>query len=125
MNRTQRSFLLNLTMKAFSTHQRLFQMMCIFPLPDETKLWKKYLWIIFAISLHVMEILGLISSVMFVITYIDVDLEGSVKTLFQIAAYVNVTYVMIITLFQRSQFTNFIKMFQTIFDASKFQLMCM
>lgn len=107
-------------MKAFETHQRIFQLMCIFPMTADIELWKQLLVKIFAVTLHITEILGLVTSLMFVGKYATSDLEGSVKTLFQIAAYSNVIFVMVVAFIKRSQIVNFIQTYQIIYDTSKF-----
>lgn len=106
-------------MEAFSTHQRLFKLLYIFPIAHDTALWKKMLIPIFGIIVPLCEVLGLLTSIAFVVKFISIDLEGSVKTVFQIAAYTNVMYVMLIAFLKRKQMLELIKTFQHIYDASK------
>lgn len=109
-------------MKAFATHRRLFRWMCIFPMAENTELWKKILMTVFGISVPLIEVFGLMASIVYVSKYATADLEGSVKTLFQIAAYINVSYVMAVAFFKRKQILNIFKRFQSIYDAREFSI---
>lgn len=109
-------------MKAFATHQRLFKLMCIWPLADDSSLWKKILITVLGVTVVLSEVLGLLASLVFVAKYVTIDLEGSVKTVFQIAAYINTTYVMFIAFSRRQRIIKLIKKFQRIYDASRLWL---
>lgn len=109
-------------MKAFATHQRLFKLMCIWPLADDSSLWKKILITVLGVTVVFSEVLGLLASLVFVAKYVTIDLEGSVKTVFQIAAYINTTYVMFTAFSRRQRIIKLIKKFQRIYDASRLWL---
>lgn len=106
-------------MKAFPTHQRVFTMMCILPMADNTETWKKILIVLFGATVPLSVISGFLASVVYVSKYATVDLEESVKTVYQIAAYMNVSYTVTLALLRRNQILEVIKKFQSIYDASK------
>lgn len=106
-------------MKAFATHQLVFNWMSILPVANETALWKRILMNIFAITVTLFEVLGLLTSVVFVEKFASIDLEGSVKTVFQIAAYANVTYVLFVAFLSRKKMSKLINKFQRIYETSE------
>lgn len=105
-------------MKAFSTQRRIFQLMCIFPLADDATLWKRITVFIFGFATTLSQLLALITSVVYVSKYATVDVEDSAKTIFQIAAYVNSSYLMCVAFLKRNQMLYIVKKFQRIYDAS-------
>lgn len=106
-------------MKAFKTHQATFTLMCILPMAESTQLWKRIFIVIFGITIPISVLCGLGASLVYVSRYANVDLEGAVKTVFQIAAYVNVSYMIIIAFFKRSKIIKVFRTFQNIYDTSK------
>lgn len=107
-------------MEAFSTHRRIFQLMCIFPLAHKANLWKRMTVFILGFVATLSQILALLTSVVYVSKYATVDLEDSAKTIFQIAAYVNSSYLMCAAFLKRNQMLQVVDKFQRIYDASMF-----
>lgn len=105
-------------MEAFSTHRRIFQLMCIFPMTDKANLWKRTMVFMLGLATTLSQILGLLSSVVYVSKYATVDLEDSAKTIFQIAAYTNTSYTLTAAFLKRNQMLQIINKFQRIYDAS-------
>lgn len=62
---------------------------------------------------------GLLSSIVYVSKYAKDNLEESVKTIYQIAAYTNVTYMMVIAFLKRKEIFAIFRRFQEIYDKSK------
>lgn len=110
-------------MEAFSTHQRIFQLMCIFPLADEANIWKRMTVFVLGITTTLSQILGLLTSIVYVSIYAKEDLEDSAKTIFQIAAYVNTSYLMCVAFLKRNQMLHIVNEFQRIYDTSMLYLL--
>lgn len=111
-------------MKVFRTHHFIFTLMCIFPKGETTPLWKQVLILIFGIIIPTSVLWGFAASFVYVLKFANVDLEESVKTVFQIAAYVNVSYMMIIAFLKRDKIINIFNRFQHIYDNSKSEDCC-
>lgn len=107
-------------MKAFSTQRRIFQLMCIFPLIDEASMWKRMTVFILGFATTLSQILALVTSIVYVSKYATVDLEDSAKTIFQIAAYANSSYLMCVAFLKRNQMLHIVNKFQLIYNASMF-----
>ena len=105
-------------MEAFSTQRRIFQIMSIFPLVDEASMWKRITVFILGLATTLSQILGLVTSIVYVSKYATVDLEDSAKTVFQIAAYMNSSYLMCVAFLKRKQMLQIVQKFQRIYDAS-------
>lgn len=111
-------------MKAFTTQRRIFQLMCIFPLADETKLWKRIVVFCFGLATTLSQLLALLTSIVYVSKYANVNLADSARTIFQIAAYVNTSYLMCVAFLKRKQMLHIVNEFQRIYDASTSDLVC-
>lgn len=105
-------------MKAFSTQCRIFQLMCIFPLADEASAWKRITVFCLGLATTLSQVLGLVTSVVYVSKYVHIDLEASAKAIFQIAAYANTSYLMCVAFLKRKKMRKIIYKFQHIYDAS-------
>lgn len=106
-------------MKAFKSHNRIFTLMCILPISENSELWEKILRLIFGFTVSVSVSCGLVSSIIYVSKYADDNLEESVKTIFQIAAYLNVVYLMAIGFLKKNDIFDIFNKFQNIYDDSK------
>lgn len=104
-------------MKAFKTHQRIFTLMCILPIAELADLWKKIFRLIFGLTILFSVLCGLVSSIVYVTKYSNDNLEESVKTVFQIAAYANVTYMMGTAFLKRDNISDVLSRFQKIYDS--------
>lgn len=109
------------TRKAFKTHNRVFTLMCILPIPDDTELWQQIFRLFFGFTVSVSVSCGLVSSIVYVSKYAGDNLEESVKTIFQIAAYANVTYMMVIAFLKQRKIKEILRRFQETYDNSKQQ----
>lgn len=104
-------------MEAFSTHRRIFQLMCIFPLPDESSVWERMIVFMLGIATTLSQILALLTSIVYVLN-VSTDIADSVKTVFQIAAYMNSSYLMCVAFLKRNHMLHIVNKFQRIYDAS-------
>lgn len=105
-------------MEAFATHRRIFQLMCIFPLTDKAELWERMMVFMLGFATTLSQILALLTSIVYVSKYATVDLEDSAKTIFQIAAYMNSSYLMCVAFLKRNQMLLIVNKFQRIYVAS-------
>lgn len=106
-------------MKAFAIHQATFTLLCVLPIPNHIQLWKKLLMLAFGIIVPVSVWSGLLASIVYVSKYAHVDLVESVKTVFQIAAYANVSYMLTTAFLKQQSIIDVFKRFQDIYDSSE------
>lgn len=97
----------------------MLTLMCILPSTDSDEFWKNILRLIFAFTLSMSVAGGLAASIVYVSKYAGDNLEESVKTVYQIIAYANVTYVMVTAYLKRNDFRAILRRFQEVYDASK------
>lgn len=81
-------------------------------------MWKRTAVFILGISTTLSQILALLTSIVYVSRYASEDLEDSAKTVFQIAAYTNSSYLMCVSFLKRNQILHIVNEFQRIYDTS-------
>lgn len=93
--------------------------MCILPISENSELWEKILRLISGFTVSVSVSCALVSSIIYFSKYADDNLEESIKTIFQIAAYFNGTYLMAIGFLKQNEIFDILNKFQNIYDDSK------
>lgn len=88
-------------------------------MPEGTGVWEKILILIFGFTVTASVSCGLVSSTIYVLKYAGDNLEESVKTIFQIAAYANAVYMMCTAFIKHSDIEELLREYQNIYDASE------
>lgn len=106
-------------MIALKTTQTILTWLCIIPADEATPEWKKSAYMIFNLGTFFGNIAFLLSVTKFLITFISVDLEGSLYALFQIAAICSGIYGMTIAFILRRKYAAMIETLSDIYDERK------
>lgn len=104
-------------MNPLKTSQRVLAWLCICPFDESAN--KRTKIIIFALSIFAANLCSVAASVAFFFTFVSINLEESLYSILQIAAYFYVTYAMIMTFISRRKFNTIFEKLSKIFDTSK------
>lgn len=101
------------------TNQRVLTWLCVRPMDADENQWKKLFYIAFTITFLTIDLTGLFSSIAFFLINISIDLEESLYALFQISAFLGLTYMCIVAFLLRYKITAFLGTLSQIYDARK------
>lgn len=90
-------------MKVLATTQQVLTLLCICPIDDSTKKWKKLFYIVFSITVLSILLTQIVASTVFMIKYLSVDLERTLYAVYQIFGWLPIFYSFIIALFLRRE----------------------
>lgn len=104
-------------MKPLQTPQKIFVLFCVYP-ADEVG-WKKLACGIFTMALIVSNICGFLSSAVFFLNYVSVDLEISLYALFTVFGFLISIYADVFVFFSRHKIYNVFTKLSDIYETSK------
>lgn len=107
---------------ALKTTQTVLMWLCIAPANKTTSKWKKSAHLAFNVGVFFGNLAFLLSVTKFLITFISIDLEGSLYALFQIAAICSGIYGMTIAFLLRRKYAAMIETILQLYDERKFKL---
>lgn len=102
-------------MRPLPTNYQVLTWLCICPIDPEIQ-WKKPLYSLFSLILLITNICGLISSGTFVLSHYSVDLKLSLNGIYQIAAFLSVTFMSVMAFLLRHEITSFLENLAEIYD---------
>lgn len=106
-------------MKPLECNYRALIWLCVNPNEKNVSRWLKAIRITFALSVFVANSCAVIASIAFFSTFVSIDLEESLYSLLQIAAYIFVVYASIATFVTRRKFHKIFKDLSEIYEKCK------
>lgn len=88
-------------MKPLETMQRLLIWFCVFPAEEGTSELRKLIYIAFSVIGLISSIIGVVSSAVYTIEFLSIDLENSLYAVFQFAAASGTFYTAIVAFIYR------------------------
>lgn len=104
-------------MRPLQTPQKIFVLFCVYP-ADEVG-WKKIACGIFTTALIISNICGFLSSAVFFLNYVSVDLEISLYALFTVFGFLISIYADLFVFFSRHKIYNVFTKLSDIYETSK------
>lgn len=108
-----------LAMIPLKTNRRVLQWFCVYPANESDSLWIRFAYICFALFMLAINIIVIVVSITFFIRFASTNLEEALFTVIQLAGIVTMTYVMIITFFQRFKIIGIFKSLENIYKICK------
>lgn len=101
-------------MKALELTKHIFIVLSICPTSKDLRLLTKCLRIAIAITSMVTECMALIASVLFIVKYLENDVQNCLYAIFQVAALFSVIYMWIVAFILRNSISGIFLKFQRI-----------
>lgn len=106
-------------MKPFATNRQVLTWFCVCPFDQSTIILKKMFFIIVTLFLFASVFSGAVSSIVFFVNNLSIDLKNSFYCIFQIAAFSNLSYLYIVAFVSRKKIYAFLTTFDEIYKESK------
>lgn len=106
-------------MKPLVTNRRVLTWFCICPFDPNTSVLKKTFFGILTLFLFASALSGAISSIVFFVHNVSIDLENSLYSVLQIAANSNLSYLYLVAFFSREKISLFLATLEEIYQESK------
>lgn len=104
-------------MKPLQTPQKIFVLFCVYPAYEVG--WKKAACGLFTVAMVISNTCGFLSSAVFFIKYVSVDLESSLYALFTVFGFLISIYADLFVFFSRHTFYNVFTKLSDIYETSK------
>lgn len=111
-------FIVCFEMGPLATNQRVLTWLCICPFDQDASIWKKSFFIILTLFLFTFEVSSWVSSIIFFVTNVSVDLENCLYAVFQIAATSGLIYMWMVAFISRKRINQFLGTLANIYDES-------
>lgn len=98
--------------------RRVLSLVYVYPFEKGTSIWKKILCVIFTFIFFITAVSAFISSVLFFSGNFSTNIEQSLYSLFQIAAFSSLTYMTIVLFYSRKELTGFLDKLTQLYEAS-------
>lgn len=99
--------------------QLMLTWLSLCPADEKNSKWKKCCYILFTVTMFLIELIGFICSLAYLLTYVRKDLEKALYSVFQIAATSGVIYAMTAVFFLRHKMSDIFTNLSKIYKASE------
>lgn len=110
-------------MKPLATNRRVLTWLCICPFDQDASIVKRTFFIILALFQFALVSSASVSSIIFFVNNLSVDLEGCLYAVFQIAAYSGLSYMWVVAFTLRKKINQSFGTLDAIYEESKFKPM--
>lgn len=106
-------------MQPIKLNKRLLVVLCMYPIEDDISQWIKILYVIISVAVFAFNAIGVIASVIFFMTYVNVDFEAALTSLFQILGWSDGAFIVVMGFISRHKIKSILLELQSIYDESK------
>lgn len=106
-------------MEPLEINRQILTWLCLYSWDESTSKKKKVAIIIFTLSVFIANLCGVVASIVFFKRAFSVDMESCLYSIYQIAAFSNCIYVMIVAFFLRNRISDIFRRISDIQHTSK------